>query len=53
MRSQVIKSIPELDQAANEAVKQWRYEPLFIGGKPRRAIFRVTINFRIIELRAV
>lgn len=38
---------PLLDQAAVEAVKQWKYEPLIIQGKPRKVVFTVTITFKL------
>jgi TonB family protein len=41
----VLKSIPLLDQAAIDAVKQWLYEPMIIDGKPRGVIFTVTVRF--------
>ncbi len=43
----LLRSIPLLDQAAIEAVKQWKYEPLVIDGKPRQVIFTVTVNFKL------
>ncbi|MFO7866355.1 MAG: M56 family metallopeptidase [Candidatus Aminicenantes bacterium] len=43
----VLKSIPELDEAAVDAVKQWVYEPLIINGEPRGAVFTVTVNFKL------
>src|SRR4030043_137473 len=39
----VLRSIPALDQAAIDAVKQWVYEPMIIDGKPRGVIFTVTV----------
>ncbi len=45
----VLRSIPALDQAAIDAVRQWVYEPLVVEGKPRRAIFPVTVNFTLKE----
>ena len=41
----VLHSIPLLDMSAIEAVKQWKYEPLVIDGKPRPVIFTVTVRF--------
>jgi TonB family protein len=41
----VLRSIPLLDMSAIEAVKQWKYEPLIIDGKPRQVIFTVTVRF--------
>jgi TonB family protein len=43
----ILRSIPALDQAALDAVRQWAYEPLVIEGKPRKAFFTVTVNFRL------
>jgi len=43
----VLRSIPPLDQAAIDAVYQWVYEPLVLGGKPRGVIFTVTVTFKI------
>lgn len=45
----VLRSVPGLDQAAIDAVRQWIYEPLMIDGKPRGAIFPVTVNFALKE----
>lgn len=45
----VLRSIPDLDQAAIDAVKQWVYEPLVIDGKPRRALFTTTVRFQLGE----
>ncbi len=43
----ILRSIPGLDQAALVAVKQWIYEPLFVGGKAVKAIFTVTVRFQL------
>ncbi len=43
----ILRSIPELDQAAIDAVKQWVYEPKIIDGKPRGVIFTVTVVFEL------
>lgn len=45
----VLRSIPLLDQAAINAVRQWIYQPFIVDGKPRRAIFPVTVNFMLTE----
>jgi TonB family protein len=45
----VLRSIPALDQAAMEAVKQWVYEPMIIGGKPMPVVFTVTVRFSLKE----
>jgi protein TonB len=53
-RVKVLNSIPELDQAALDAVKQWIYEPMIIDGKPWGVTFTVTCKFRLDEpVRAV
>jgi len=44
----IVKSPHELlSKAAVEAVKQWKYEPMFIKGKPMPIIFTVTMNFKL------
>jgi protein TonB len=43
----VLRSVPLLDQAAIEAVRQWVYEPMVINGRPRGVVFTVTITFRL------
>ncbi|HMA55023.1 MAG TPA: energy transducer TonB, partial [Acidobacteriota bacterium] len=45
--ARVLRSIPLLDQAAIDAVKQWKYEPLVIDGEPRKVIFTVTVRFML------
>ena len=45
----VLKSIPELDQAAIDAVKQWRYAPLVLNGTPTPFVLSVTLNFSVKE----
>ncbi|HOW86741.1 MAG TPA: energy transducer TonB [Candidatus Aminicenantes bacterium] len=43
----VLRSIPLLDQAAIDALKQWVYEPMVIDGKPREVTFTVTVRFAL------
>lgn len=43
----VLESIPLLDQAAIDAVRQWVFEPLVIDGKPRRTMFKVWVTFKV------
>jgi len=43
----VLKSIPLLDQAAQEAVLQWKYAPTLLNGEPVDVIITVTINFAL------
>jgi protein TonB len=41
----VLKSIPLLDQAALDAVKQWQFTPTLMNGQPTPLIMTVTVNF--------
>ena len=41
----VLRSIPLLDEAAVDAVRQWVYEPLVVNGRPRAVTFTVTVRF--------
>ena len=41
----VLKSIPLLDQAALDAVKQWEFVPTLLNGAPVPIMMTVTINF--------
>jgi len=42
----VLKSVhPDLDNAAMEAIKKWKYEPVVKDGKKVPVVFAVTINF--------
>lgn len=44
----IVKSPHELlSKAAVDAVKQWKYEPMFIKGKPMPIIFTVTMTFKL------
>ena len=43
----VLRSIPLLDQAAIDAVRQWVYEPLVIEGKAVPVVFTVTVRFQL------
>lgn len=43
----VLKSVPELDQAAIDAVEQWRWEPTLVDGEPVSILLTVTINFML------
>ncbi|MCK4336486.1 MAG: energy transducer TonB, partial [Candidatus Aminicenantes bacterium] len=43
----ILRSIPLLDQAAFDAVRQWVYEPMVINGRPRSVIFTVTVIFKL------
>jgi TonB family protein len=43
----ILRSIPLLDQAAIDAVRQWVYEPTLVNGQPRGAVFTVTVRFSL------
>jgi protein TonB len=41
----VLKSIPLLDEAAVDAVKQWRYQATLLNGEAVPVVMTVTVNF--------
>jgi protein TonB len=43
----VLRGIPLLDEAAVEAVRQWRYQPLLLNGEPTQFILTVTVLFHV------
>jgi len=43
----VLRSIASLDQAAIDAVMQWRYSPLRLNDQPARFILTVNVSFRL------
>jgi protein TonB len=43
----VLRGLPLLDAAAEEAVKQWIYTPTLLNGVPVPVIMTVTVNFRL------
>ena len=45
--AKVLRSIPLLDQAALDAVKQWQYSPTLLNGVPVSVIMTVTVNFTL------
>jgi protein TonB len=38
---------PLLDEAAAEAVRQWRYTPTLLNGVPVSVVLRVVVDFRL------
>lgn len=42
----VVKSVPLLDQAALDAVRQWEYKPTLVKGVPVPVIVNVAVNFK-------
>jgi protein TonB len=45
--AKVIRSAALLDQAALDAVKQWKYTPTLLNGVPVEVVFTVTVTFTI------
>jgi len=43
----VLRSVPLLDNAAVEAVKQWRYTPTLLNGVPVPVIMTITVTFTL------
>lgn len=43
----VLRSIPVLDQAAVEAVRQWEFTPTKLYGEPVPIVMTVTVNFQL------
>ncbi len=43
----VMKSIPLLDQAAVDAVRQWEYSPTLLNGVPVPVVMTVTVRFNL------
>ena len=45
--AKVLRSIPLLDDAALDAVRQWEYTPTLLNGIPVAVIMTVTVDFRL------
>jgi TonB family protein len=45
--ARILRSIPLLDQAALDAVLQWRFTPTLLNGQAVPVIMTVTVNFRV------
>jgi protein TonB len=45
--ARVLRSIPQLDQAAMDAVRQWEYTPTLLNGAPVPVIMTVTVQFTL------
>lgn len=43
----ILRGAPLFDDAAVEAVKQWRYQPLLLNGVPTEFILTVTVKFNL------
>lgn len=45
--AKVLRSIPLLDQAALDAVRQWEFTPTLLNGVPVPVVMTVTVNFKL------
>jgi protein TonB len=45
----VLRSVPVLDKSALDAVRQWRYSPVILNGRPEKFILTVAVTFRLEE----
>jgi protein TonB len=50
--ARVVKSVPLLDQAALDAVRQWQYRPSLLNGIPTPVVMTVTVKFTQSEVAA-
>jgi len=49
MDARVLRSVPLLDEAAFDAVRQWIYAPTLLNGVPVPIVMTVTVNFKLQE----
>jgi TonB family protein len=47
VNARVLRSIPELDQAAIDAVRQWEFTPTLLNGVPTPVLMTVTVQFSL------
>jgi protein TonB len=45
--TRVLRSVPMLDEAALDAVRQWEYAPTLLNGVAMPVIMTVTVNFSL------
>jgi len=45
--ARVLRPVPLLDQAALDAVTQWRYTPTLLNGQPVKVVMTVTVSFNL------
>jgi protein TonB len=48
--ARVLRSIPLLDQAAIDAVRQWQYAPTLLNGVPVPIVMTATVQFTLPEV---
>ncbi len=51
--ARILRSIPLLDQAALEAVRQWQYTPTLLNGLPVPVIMTITVMFTLSSERMI
>ena len=47
VEARILRSVPLLDQAALDAVRQWRYTPSLLNGVPVPVVMTVTVTFTL------
>jgi protein TonB len=47
INARILRSVPLLDQAAIDAVRQWQFTPTLLNGVPVPVIMTVTVNFTL------
>jgi TonB family protein len=45
VEARVLRSVPMLDQAALDAVRQWKYAPALVNGAPAPVMLMITVSF--------
>ena len=45
--AKVLRSVPLLDQAATDAVRQWQFTPTYLNNAPVDVVMTVTVNFTL------
>ena len=47
--ARILRSIPLLDQAALDAVRQWEFTPTLLNGNPVPVIMTTTVQFSLLQ----
>ena len=45
--ARVLRSVPLLDEAALDAVRQWEFTPTYLNNVPVEVVMTVTVNFTL------